>query len=156
MDKTTREKLCSSKKQEYETPRELFEKLNKKYKFTLDAAATKKNALCKKFFTKEDNSLEQSWKGERVYLNPPYGRKIKHWIKKCQDEFKAGTKLIVALLPARTCTTWFHDYIYKKPGVECEFIRGRLTFTIDGKPDVDKNGKPTAALFPSMLIIWRK
>jgi len=156
MDEATRKKLCSSKKTEYETPKDLYAKLHKIHKFTLDPASTKNNALCKKFFTKKENGLEQSWKGERVFLNPPYGRRVQYWIKKCHEEFKAGTKVIVALLPARTCTKWFHQYIYKKPGVKCEFLKGRLFFTINGKPDVDKDGKPTCAMFPSMIVTWKR
>lgn len=56
------------------------------------------------------------------------------------------------LLPARTDTKWFHDYILGK--TEVRFIRGRLIFEIDGKPILDKKGRPQAAPFPSMICIF--
>ena len=78
--------------------------------------------------------------GYTVYCNPPYGREISKWIKKAYEENLKGTK-IVLLLPARTDTKWFHEYIYNKH--EIRFIKGRLKFN-DGK---------NPAPFPSMLVI---
>ena len=64
--------LFSSKTENWATPQELFDKLNAKYSFTLDAAASKDNAKCVKYFSKEDDGLSQSWQGERVFINPPF------------------------------------------------------------------------------------
>ena len=87
-----------------------------------------------------------------VFCNPPYGRKLGDWIKKAHDESKNGTT-IVLLIPARTDTTYFHDYIYGKS--EIRFIRGRLKFTDeDGKPQADSRGKAMPAPFPSMVVIY--
>lgn len=79
--------------------------------------------------------------GERVYCNPPYGRELPKWVKKCYEESSHAT--IVMLIPARTDTSYFHDYIYHK--AEIRFIRGRLKFN-DGK---------LGAPFPSMVVIFR-
>lgn len=129
----------SSKSNEWATPQDFFDNLNKEFHFTLDPCATVENAKCAKFYTEEDNGLIQSWDNEVVFCNPPYGRGIKHWVKKA-SEAKGG--VVVMLIPARTCTTYFHDYIYHK--AEIRFIRGRLKF-----------GKAiTAAPFPSMLVIF--
>ena len=81
--------------------------------------------------------------GERVFCNPPYGRELPKWVKKCFEESKRA-EIIVMLIPARTDTRWFHDYIYGK--AEIRFIKGRLKFG-DGK---------SRAPFPSMLVIYRK
>lgn len=132
--------LMSSNTDEWATPKLFFEELNNKYHFTLDPCSTKENHKCNKYYTKEDNGLEKSWMGERVYVNPPYGRKISKWVEKAYNENKKGT-FIVMLLPARTDTKWFHNYIYKKHKIE--FIKGRLKFN-DGKQ---------SAPFPSMLVI---
>lgn len=130
----------SSETDLWATPQEFFDSLNKEFRFTLDPCANKENAKCKKFFTKEQDGLTQSWKKERVFCNPPYGRVIGEWVKKCAG---GGSDLCVALLPARTDTRWFHEYIYGK--AEIRFIKGRLKF----------GGHQNSAPFPSMVVIWK-
>ena len=73
-------------------------------------------------------------------MNPPYGREIKHWVKKASE---ATGGVVVMLIPARTDTKYFHDYIYNK--AEIRFIRGRLKF------GDSKNSAP----FPSMVVILK-
>lgn len=85
-------------------------------------AETEENKKCDKYYTKEVDGLSQDWSGEVVFCNPPYGRKVGAWVKKCAE----SKCLAVALLPARTDTRWFHDYIYNK--AEIRFIKGRLRF----------------------------
>jgi len=75
----------SSKTNEWATPQDFFDILNKEFNFTLDAAATDENAKCKRYFTEKDDGLAQSWDGERVFCNPPYGRGLKHWVKKASE-----------------------------------------------------------------------
>jgi phage N-6-adenine-methyltransferase len=104
--------LYSSKTNEWETPADFFDKLNNKFKFTLDPCATSENAKCKKYYTKEDDGLAHSWKGETVFCNPPYGREIKHWVEKCAKESKHAK--VVMLIPAKTDTIYFHEHIYNK------------------------------------------
>ena len=123
------------------TPQDFFDELNEEFEFTLDPCATPDNAKCAKFFTKEQDGLKQDWTGERVFCNPPYGRAIGAWVKKCHDEAQKGT-LVVMLIPARTDTSYFHDYIYHK--AEIRFIRGRLKF----------GGASQGAPFPSMVVIY--
>jgi len=135
---------------EWETPDALFAAYNRDYNFTLDAAATAKNTKCKKYFTKKDNALEQTWKG-RVWCNPPYSQWQK-FVEKAHNEFNAigCVDSIVMLLPARTDTKAFHDYIWDTDNdcpyddVRVQFIRGRVTF----------KGAQHGAPFPSMVVIW--
>ena len=131
----------SSKSNEWATPQDFFNKLNKEFDFTLDPCATWANAKCDKYYTREVDGLSKSWKNEIVFCNPPYGREIKRWVKKAYEESKHAT--IVMLIPARTDTSYFHDYIYNK--AEIRFIRGRLKF------GDSKNSAP----FPSMLVIYK-
>lgn len=131
----------SSETVEWATPQALYDQLNKEFKFTLDPCSTPENAKCKKYFTKEDDGLSKSWKGERVFMNPPYGRVIGDWVKKAAT---GGGQLVVCLLPARTDTRWFHEYVYNM--AEVRFIKGRVKFG-DGKQ---------SAPFPSMLVIFKK
>jgi phage N-6-adenine-methyltransferase len=131
--------LLSSKSNEWATPRELFDKLNSEFSFTLDPCATAENAKCPKFFTKEQDGLKQEWGGERVFMNPPYGREIGKWVKKAYE----SNTLAVCLLPARTDTSYFHDYILGK--AEIRFIRGRLRF----------EGGKYPAPFPSMIVVYK-
>ena len=131
----------SSLTNEWETPQDLFDALDRIHHFTLDPAATPENAKCRKFFTAEDDGLKQDWSGNTVFCNPPYNRVIKHWVKKAYEESrKPGTK-VVMLLPARTETAWFHDYCVKG---RIEFLRGRLKF----------GGSINPAPFPSMIVIF--
>jgi hypothetical protein len=74
----------SSASPEWATPQDFFDKLNAEFGFTLDPCSTKENAKCKKFYTQEDDGLSKSWKGERVFCNPPYGRVIGKWVEKCR------------------------------------------------------------------------
>lgn len=145
--------LFSSKKSDWETPQVLFDTLNEEFKFELDVAASKTNHKCKKFYTPKDNGLIMPW-SDSNWCNPPYGRQIYNWVKKANDELTNKQNLTVMLIPARTDTKWFHEFIYNKPWVDVRFLKGRLKFEIDGKPLLDKNGKPQPATFPSMLVIF--
>lgn len=135
--------LFTSNTEMWATPQDFFDKLNEEFHFDLDPCASPENYKCEKYFTEADNGLAQNWGGHRVFCNPPYGRKIAAWVKKCHDEALKGT-LIVMLIPARTDTSYFHDYIYHK--AELRFVRGRLKF------GDAKQGAP----FPSMVVIYNK
>ncbi len=148
--------LYSSNNMNWCTPQDFFEELNQEYHFELDAAATDKSAKCSKYYTPADDGLSQPWTttGGAIFCNPPYGRNVKHWVKKAYEESKTGIT-IVLLIPARTDTTWFHDYIYGKADIK--FIKGRLTFTDeDGNPSVDKKGRRMPAPFPSMVVTYNR
>lgn len=131
---------------EWATPQELFEKLNEEFKFTLDPASTDDNAKCEKHYTKEDDGLSMDWGGERVFCNPPYGSEIKRWVKKAAEEAEKPNTCVVLLIPARTDTSYFHDYLYGR--AELRFIRGRVKFIRD-------DGVTGSAPFPSMIAILR-
>ena len=118
-----------SVKQDWTTPKSLFDKLNKEFNFEYDLAATKENALCSKFYTKEDDGLKQKWNSV-CYLNPPYGdktSKMSDWIKKAYKDSKENPNLtVVMLIPARTNNKYFHDFCMKAS--EVRFILGRPKF----------------------------
>lgn len=119
--------LFSSKSNEWATPQDLYDKLNNKYNFTLDPCSTIENHKCNKFYTIKENGLIQDWSNEIVFCNPPYGREIYDWVKKCYNEYLKGTK-IVLLIPSRTDTKYFHEFLYNKPNIKIQFIKGRLKF----------------------------
>lgn len=141
--------LFSSKSNEWRTPQDFFDKLNAEFHFVLDAAATDENAKCGNYFTPETDGLSQSWNvGGAVYCNPPYGRQIGLWCKKAWEESKKTDYPIVLLIPCRTDTSYFHDYILGKS--EVRFIRGRLKFE-------NENGElRNPAPFPSCVVIYNK
>jgi phage N-6-adenine-methyltransferase len=95
--------LYSSASEEWPTPRAFFAKLDRRYQFTLDPCATAENATCPLYFTKADDGLRQDWGTHRVFCNPPYGRQIGAWARKCFEASQDGA-LVVLLVPARTCT----------------------------------------------------
>ena len=126
MDKKTQETMFSSKTPEWETPRDLFNRLNERWDFTLDPCCTASSAKCNKFYTIEEDGLKQDWSGHRVFMNPPYGRKISKWVEKAYIEGnKAGTT-VVCLIPSRTDTKYWHNYCMKAN--EIYFVKGRLKF----------------------------
>lgn len=136
--------MFSSKTDEWATPQDLFDALNAEFHFNLDPASTDENRKCENHYTKSENGLKKSWGGFKVFCNPPYGRAIGEWVKKAYTEAqKPGTE-VVMLLPARTDTRWFHDYILGK--AEVRFVKGRLKFG-----EAKRN-----APFPSMIVIYRR
>lgn len=134
--------MFSSKTDNWSTPQDFFDRLDAEFHFTLDPCADEQNYKCTKYYTREQDGLTKSWEGETVFCNPPYGRELPKWVKKCHDEAKHAT--VVLLMPARTDTRAFHEYIYGK--AEIRFIRGRLKF----------GGSSNSAPFPSMVVIYRK
>lgn len=128
--------MFSSKTDMWATPQDFFDALNEEFSFTTDVCAVPENAKCTHFFSPEDNGLKQEWTGV-CWCNPPYGREIEKWVKKAYE----SDCTVVGLLPARTDTKWFHDYIYGK--AEIRFVKGRLRF----------GGASTSAPFPSMVVV---
>lgn len=128
----------------WETPQPFYDRLNAEFNFTLDPCADEFNHKCDLYYTEADDGLAKPWRGHTVFCNPPYGRALKDWVKKCSDEAKHPGTTIVLLIPARTDTSYFHDYIYQKPNVEVRFLRGRLKF----------GAGTNSAPFPSMICIF--
>ncbi len=133
--------MFSSKTDLWETPQDFFDDLDLEFHFDLDVCALPKNAKCGRYYTPEEDGLAQPWEGT-CWLNPPYGREIGRWVKKAADSATGGAT-VVMLLPARTDTRWFHDYIYGK--AEIRFVKGRLKF----------GGAKNSAPFPSMVVVFR-
>ena len=87
------EVMFSSNTDQWATPQDFFEKLNNEFDFTLDPCADDTNHKCQKYYTVKQDGLIQSWFGERVFCNPPYGKEIGKWVKKCHDEiFRGGVR----------------------------------------------------------------
>lgn len=133
----------SSQTNEWATPQAFFDELNKEFHFTLDPCATEGNHKCPLYYTKEQDGLSQDWGGQKVFCNPPYGREISAWVRKCYQESMKPNTTCVMLIPARTDTSYFHDYIYHN-AKEIRFVRGRLHF----------NESPQGAPFPSMVVVF--
>ena len=133
----------SSESNEWGTPQDLYNELDEQYGFTLDPCATKENAKCDKYYTKEDDGLLQDWRDEVVFMNPPYGREISKWIEKAYTESLHGDCIVVCLIPSRTDTKYWHDFIFSKAH-KIMFIKGRLKFS----------GHKNSAPFPSAIVVF--
>lgn len=136
-----REVMFSSKTDLWETPQSFFDVLDAEFHFNLDVCALPQNTKCAAYYTPEMDGLSQPWYG-RIWCNPPYGREIVKWVQKAAQSAENGA-LVVMLLPARTDTRWFHEYIYEK--AETRFVRGRLKF----------GNAENSAPFPSMIVIFK-
>lgn len=138
--------IAQSKTVEWATPQALFERLASIWRFTVDVAADAGNAKCARFYDEAADGLAQSWAGERVWCNPPYGRVIGRWVEKAASAVRDDpTTVVVMLVPSRTDVAWFHDHCLHNSNCDVEFLRGRLKF---GEAKV---GAP----FPSMLLTFR-
>jgi site-specific DNA-methyltransferase (adenine-specific) len=133
---------------QWATPQWLFDYYNKKHQFNLDAAATKENTKCLNFFTKEDNSLNQTWENQIVWCNPPYSRvggPLTAWVAKAvKDTRMPYRSLIVMLIPADTSTKYFKmcweyankiDFWHriKFVGAPCSAKFGSMVVTFEGR-----------------------
>lgn len=146
--------LFSSKNMDWCTPVDFFQQLDAEFHFDLDAAASDKNAKCTRYFTKKEDGLKMDWGGYHVFCNPPYGREIAKWVQKAWAESRKYNTLVVMLIPARTDTEYWHNYIFNK-AMDIRFIKGRLKFTdANGTPYQDKKGRPMGAPFPSAVVVW--
>lgn len=128
----------SAKRDDWGTPDDLFFMLDMEYGFEIDVCANAENHKCDTYYTKEDDGLSKEWQGV-CWCNPPYGRQISKWVKKA---YESDSATVVMLLPARTDTSWFHNYVL--PYAEIKFIRGRIQF----------DGAKYNAPFPSMIAVF--
>lgn len=136
----------SSGKDDWETPDDLFQKYHQRYSFTLDGAANPQNAKLPRWYGpggEVEDALSQPYPtDEKIWLNPPYSRKLQARFVKHAAECGQAGGLVVCLLPARTDTKLFHDICLRYGRVE--FLRGRVKF----------KGAQHGAPFPSMIVIF--
>ena len=143
MDMKNNRGMMTSETDEWATPQWLFDELNLVFGFDLDVCATEDNSKCGFWYTKEDDALSREWRedGKTAWMNPPYGREIGKWVEKASK-----TKgLVVCLVPARTDTRWWHDFVIGG-GADVYLVRGRLKF------GDAKNSAP----FPSAVLVYWK
>ena len=120
----------------------------------MDACADNTNYKHENYYTVETDGLKADWGGQTVFCNPPYSKRKKDkpgqedWIEKAYKESSENGATVVMLIPARTDTIAFHEYILGK-AQEIRFVKGRLKFEIDRKANKE------AAPFPSMIVIFR-
>lgn len=140
------------------TTPELFGPLHRRFRFTLDAAASAANAKCERYFTREDDGLRQSWGGGRIWCNPPYSD-LRTWVTKAWVEYADGCELIVMLLRAnRTEQAWWQDLVEpglraQRPDFHVEFLRGRPRFIRPSAVIGPKGDRPP---FGCCLLIWER
>lgn len=127
------------------TPWELYRQLDEEFHFTLDPCATEETAKCDIYYTEVENGLIQDWSGERVFMNPPYGKEIYEWTRKARLEARKGA-LVVGLLPGSIDLAWWHDDVVNH--AEVRYIRGRVRFL------TDRAGKRASGFFSSVIVIW--
>ncbi len=140
----------SSFRHDYETPSLLFRYWCDRLGLSpsIDVCATVANTKCVRFFTPKTNGLLQFWSGT-CWMNPPYGREIGKWVAKASVAAFHQSATVVALLPARTDTKWWHDYVEPillgtLPG-QVHFLKGRVRFV----------GAKSSAPFPSVIVVFQ-
>ena len=134
---------------DWATPQALYDVLNDEFHFVLDAAASSNNHKAPNWLGLDHQNpdlrdgLAASWSiyGGAIFVNPPYGRGLTWWVNKAFLESKH--QIVVMLLPVRSDTHWFHEWIY--PHFEIRFIKGRVKYGAGTSP----------APFPSMIVVCR-
>jgi phage N-6-adenine-methyltransferase len=134
--------VFSSSRSDWSTPQPLFDRLDKEFRFTLDVCADANNAKCARYYDVARDGLGQPWTGV-VWMNPPYGRAIERWLQRAYESTRLGacTKC-VCLLPVRSDTKWWHDYVMKSS--EIRFLTRRLSFDVGGVKSGNKSTCPVA------------
>lgn len=141
--------MLSSDYDAWTTPRPLFETLDSIFGFRLDPCCERKTAKCMTYFTRQDDGLVQDWASVgNAFVNPPYGKALPAWMNKCVRE-AAKRVTVVALIPARTETAYWHDIVFPFATCVC-FVRGRVKFGDSKSPDGGRVGAP----FPSAIITF--
>lgn len=126
MDSQTRKLMFSSGSSEYETPEWLFDRLDSIFSFDLDPCASDLSHMVKHYFTKEQDGLNRDWGKSSVFINPPYSD-CSAWVKAAHDHHLETRSDAAVLIPARTDTRYWHNYIWKGANFVL-FIKGRLKF----------------------------
>jgi len=158
----------SSESDLWETPLSLYRELDNEFNFLIDIACDSNNCKAKYGIAKDLgmdalDGKKWAWNGEQgtVFCNPPYSRGLqKLFIAEADRQRKLFGIKSVFLIPARTDTKTWHKYIWDKEnhcpreGVEVRFLEGRVKFEKDGKPLLDKSGKPQSAPFPSVIVVF--
>lgn len=131
----------------WETPDYFFKLLDDEFHFTLDPCASDFNHKCKKYYTIKEDGLKQDWSNEVVFVNPPFSN-IKEWVKKCYQEGLKENTIVVMIIPSRTDTQYWHEFVMS--AVEIRFCEGRVNFLRNGEKP--KNG----STFPLAVVVFKK
>ena len=165
----------------YETPPDYFRKRWERHRFTVDAFASDANALVRpcglddadgvwcaqhdralgRYYTEETNGLnpEHYKPGDRVWGNPPYDYSLLATVKLARELAMDGGVLWDLLLPMSGATRWFMRYVWNddachwRDGVEAHYV-GRVPFLLDGKPPLDKHGKPQSSRQENLQVTF--
>ena len=129
MNRATQKTMFSSKTGNWATPQTFYDRLNWRFgPFDLDPCANIHNAKCANFFTEAEDGLSKDWAGFTAFVNPPYGKGIAAWIKKGYESSLDGETRVVMLIPARTDTKYWHNYVMK--AAEIHLVKGRLNYNL--------------------------
>lgn len=137
--------LNSSKKMDWGTPQFIYDQLDAEFGFNVDVCAHELNHKCFNYFTEDDDGLSLDWVGT-CWMNPPYGREIGKWVQKAYEESLRGAT-VVCLIPSRTDTKYWHDYVMK--AAEIRLVKGRIKF--EGCDHCPSDAAP----FPSAIIVFK-
>lgn len=139
--------MFSSDKDDWETPDDLFERLDDEFNFTLDVCAHHENTKVLRYISEVDNTFDTDWRerseGGACWMNPPYGRKMAPFMHRALQQSVNNKLTVVSLITARTDTDMWHTYVMKCAD-QVRFIKGRLTF----------KGASAPAPFPSCIVIY--
>lgn len=136
-----------SDSERWRTPPEIWNPLHREFHFDLDACADAETKRVPRYLL--DALSAEAWPKGRVYINPPYGRKLEAFVRRAAAEAASGNTVIVALIPFRCRAAWWHECVIGH-ATEVRCIRKRVSFV---KPNGSR-GNYTGSC-DSCIVIWR-
>ena len=135
------------------TPKDIWQNLAREFNFTIDMCASHENKLLPRYYTEEQDCLQQDWTGEIAYIHPMFDGKIGKFVEKA---YNTKNFTGVFLLPASTHTKYFHDYCYTNPKCEIRFLRKpNKGFHFGSDDGADDNPNALGYLKPLMILVFR-
>jgi len=134
--------VTRERRTDWQTPRWLFDALNREFAFDVDAAADRYNRKTDRFFgpgSEHDDALAAPWTGS-VFVNPPFGTRLADWVRKGLESAAAGAT-VTMIVPARVESEWWTWCVARATGIR--FIRGRVHYELAGRRT--RNSRPSFA-----------
>ena len=146
---------------EWRTDPVLFHLLDTMFLFNLDAAASKENTLCQRYFTQENSALDNRWGTihypTRAWCNPPFSVKAK-FLEKGWEEWLRHDVKSCFLLPGDAMETgWWRNAVYDlehpigpnlyQAKAHARILHPRVNFYSPDMKQLKGNNRPSALIF---------
>lgn len=135
-------------KNDYKTPPEIYERALSRFeipKFDLDVCCSEKNIPAENYYIQgQKDGLTENWK-QFNWCNPPFNE-CKLWVRKAFIELQKGNQTAM-LIPVRTETEYWHNYILFDDNVSIDWLRKGYKF-------LDENNNEMGVFKNALAIVY--